>query len=419
MTRIKTVFSRYEEVAHLWAHQQQEEGKCRSLYFQGRSIYSYGGHFEIARITRDLHGNELILFNNNSYSRTTEVHKHAVRMAIPRHMPVIGLPSGDYMQELYREKGEYILTEYVYGLMLKLMRHYCEEFVRLIGLRKRARVNDYHSELCATLACLRNVYLTYGLYGGQKMRVYAPKSRTYRVIKSEPIIDYMLSPIKNSSNYWPADTIINGKLPMGGESFYILKHLVDMGFMNVVTKDGGRPTFEQESVGSKKEIDELCLRILGEEESEKKSYKERLDKVRKELEKSREKEARAKEKYYEEQLNKWLQGEDIPLHRLYTYRDKYTYTRLEDTDSGKVVVTSRGMSLSIEMVKRVYSLITNVKNGLKKGETWECKGSIQITTLDKREWEVNSIDYSGELVAGCHIVSFKEASRIINLINSL
>lgn len=38
------------EVAHAWAGQQKESARGSHFFFNGPSIYSYGAHFEIARI---------------------------------------------------------------------------------------------------------------------------------------------------------------------------------------------------------------------------------------------------------------------------------------------------------------------------------------------------------------------------------
>lgn len=36
-------------VAHLWANEKKESGKGSNLFFEGRSIYSYGYHFKELR----------------------------------------------------------------------------------------------------------------------------------------------------------------------------------------------------------------------------------------------------------------------------------------------------------------------------------------------------------------------------------
>lgn len=70
------------EIAHVWAHQQQEEGRVQTgnFYFEGRTIYSYGRHFPIAVI--DENDSNIVYFTTDTYSNTTTGHIHAVRAAI-------------------------------------------------------------------------------------------------------------------------------------------------------------------------------------------------------------------------------------------------------------------------------------------------------------------------------------------------
>jgi len=69
------------EVAHLWANQLQDEARKsnNSFYFNGRTIYSYGGHFPIAVI--DEQDNNIVYFTTRSYSNTTSGHKYTVERA--------------------------------------------------------------------------------------------------------------------------------------------------------------------------------------------------------------------------------------------------------------------------------------------------------------------------------------------------
>lgn len=75
---MKTIFSNPQEIAHIWAHQSQQEAKNsnRSFFFYGDTIYSYGHHFPIAK-----HNNGVILFTLKSYSVTTSKHIQIVRSA--------------------------------------------------------------------------------------------------------------------------------------------------------------------------------------------------------------------------------------------------------------------------------------------------------------------------------------------------
>lgn len=70
-------------VAHLWANEKKESGKGSNLFFEGRSIYSYGYHFEVGRIVRNKCGEKAYLLNDKYYSSSTCKHQHYVRSAIP------------------------------------------------------------------------------------------------------------------------------------------------------------------------------------------------------------------------------------------------------------------------------------------------------------------------------------------------
>lgn len=70
-------------VAHLWANEKKESARGSNLFFEGRSIYSYGYHFEVGRIVRNKCGEKAYLLNDKYYSSPTCKHQHCVRSAIP------------------------------------------------------------------------------------------------------------------------------------------------------------------------------------------------------------------------------------------------------------------------------------------------------------------------------------------------
>lgn len=87
MARTKTVFPRHQ-VAHVWAQQSQDHGHepGRRFYFNGPTIYSYGGHFPIARFVEHK-GKKAVFFTLDSYSNTTAKHIHAARSAVSNYRP--------------------------------------------------------------------------------------------------------------------------------------------------------------------------------------------------------------------------------------------------------------------------------------------------------------------------------------------
>ena len=87
---MKTVFSNSEMVAHVWAQQSQSEGRnsARSIYFKEGTIYSYGDHFPLATFVKDKDSQDIVIFNNDTYSVTTSKHQRDVRQSA-RHYPFV------------------------------------------------------------------------------------------------------------------------------------------------------------------------------------------------------------------------------------------------------------------------------------------------------------------------------------------
>ena len=85
---MKKVFTDISTIAHLWANQLQDEARnSGNFYFNGSTIYSYGGHFPIAKhIEKD--GERAVLFTTRGYSNTTARHISVTRQAAS-HLNVI------------------------------------------------------------------------------------------------------------------------------------------------------------------------------------------------------------------------------------------------------------------------------------------------------------------------------------------
>lgn len=72
------------DVARAWATQAKAQGKAASMFYEGATIYSYGYHFAIARLTETPNGETVALFTTRDYSVTTSGHKSLVSMALYR-----------------------------------------------------------------------------------------------------------------------------------------------------------------------------------------------------------------------------------------------------------------------------------------------------------------------------------------------
>lgn len=71
--RIKRVFSSGDKVTHLWAHQVQSDARSKNVFFAGKSLYSYGYHYELGRLVQ-YNGVTVALINDTGYSVTTGKH---------------------------------------------------------------------------------------------------------------------------------------------------------------------------------------------------------------------------------------------------------------------------------------------------------------------------------------------------------
>lgn len=104
MKRQKKVFKSVE-VAHIWAQQKQEEGQNAqgNIFFQGKSIYSYGLHFEMARFIKP----DVVLRTTRRYSVTTAKHLSYVWRALSDNQKMFDVPTFDD----HSENGHYLAKE--------------------------------------------------------------------------------------------------------------------------------------------------------------------------------------------------------------------------------------------------------------------------------------------------------------------
>lgn len=96
---MKKVFSSHATLSHAWANQTQEIGKASAMFFEGPVIYSYGHHYEIARLIDAPTGQKVCFINSNGYSNSTAKHTNHVSRAIPQNIIKFYVPfvkSGGY-----------------------------------------------------------------------------------------------------------------------------------------------------------------------------------------------------------------------------------------------------------------------------------------------------------------------------------
>lgn len=79
---MKRVFSNSSEVCHIWAQQNQSEGRSSNCYFEGATIYSYGRHYPLGVILENKRGEKCAVINAAGYSVTTSKHIGEARYAV-------------------------------------------------------------------------------------------------------------------------------------------------------------------------------------------------------------------------------------------------------------------------------------------------------------------------------------------------
>ena len=105
---MKKVFTDISKVAHLWANQLQDEARnSGNFYFNGKTIYSYGSHFPIAKHVTNERNENAVLFTKRGYSNTTSKHIAVTRQAA-NHLNIIKCdrPNATHKQNFERWKIE-------------------------------------------------------------------------------------------------------------------------------------------------------------------------------------------------------------------------------------------------------------------------------------------------------------------------
>jgi hypothetical protein len=149
------------------------------MFFDGPSIYSYGRHFEIARIVDTPKHGAVVLFNTDTYSVSTAKHQRYTRHAVS-HYQLFEVPTmedharnvADYLKRFEskreeaiksRTRGEYLMT--AAARLVSEAALYCEVFKR----------ENITAELRSSVRKLEKKRLAAGLFTPEE--VAAVKSR--------------------------------------------------------------------------------------------------------------------------------------------------------------------------------------------------------------------------------------------------
>lgn len=113
--RIKKVFGSSYQVIHLWANQTQTDARSSNVFFEGKSIYSYGYHYELGRMEQ-INGVTVALINAKGYSNTTNKHIYNAWYSVS-HIPRLKCFDGDFDIESALIENQGKLVDKVFNML--------------------------------------------------------------------------------------------------------------------------------------------------------------------------------------------------------------------------------------------------------------------------------------------------------------
>lgn len=395
---MRHVFSSAWDVAHLWAHQLQDDARCSTtaMYFDGDTIYSYGSHFPIAKVIKNQRGEQAYLINSDTYSPSTSKHQNVVAGAIPsdsNQFSVSGCIAPEMIDELGRKWRGY--AQAIGFIVYKL-----DDIVDLVGKHKRARFRNYSSEIVGAvgeiyrwikfwdlnkphkwyngLKCIERYHYEYVYKTRPTATKFFQNSRNWQPFFDEFRLEWgyeRFSKCVTLFNYLEQLGVINN----GIGAYY--STLTDM-LVGFLYGAGGEVMTEM----SEKKLENAYKRKHAKELAEKKKEHER------------------EYKHELEQLEKWHNGE-IDSLSLYANKDINGWDAALRVKGDKIQ-TSKHIALSFEEGKRLWTVVKGFENGHK------FQHELALD-LNGQRWKFNKYEHH-ILTAGCHTIPFSECQRIAN-----
>lgn len=375
-------FSTRYEVAHLWAHQLQDEAHYSggNFYFNGKTIYSYGTHFPCGRIVFNRHGNKAYILNSDSYSNTTAKHMSDVRWSVPSYetrFDVPGCTSPDTREGTKFNRGYVPAIQYV---LYKL-----SSIIELMGKEKRARMVDYTTQIYSYCLDVRRWIAFWDLDKRQKWCDYG--YNTKGAIK--PTIFELFSSKKSDFSLWKDYKYDMARLIECWDLFNANRMFTDRDHtdnnpMNYIIQSLVQAWFNE-------------------------TRQQNIEKRNKKYEAARRKALLIKEKKRIQedmiQLEKWRNGEVWSFHPSTVFEKLYHWHTALRIKDGRIN-TSQGITLDMEEGKRLWGAISLMEksNIFRHNIANDINGS---------RWKFNKYE-NHVLYAGCHAIPFSECQRIAN-----
>lgn len=127
--KIKEVYANNEALSHAWASGNVPRGVSGNMFFEEGVIYSYGRHYQAAKIfkSKNAKNGGLVLLNSDSYSSSTNKHLYTIRRAV-NHLQVIRVPDVSPENEVTHERNTDYLHQEIYEKLdsiYSMKGHFC------------------------------------------------------------------------------------------------------------------------------------------------------------------------------------------------------------------------------------------------------------------------------------------------------
>lgn len=376
---MRTCFNSAYDVAHLWAHQKQEEAHCgKNFYFRGDTIYSYGSHFPLGKIVSNQKGVKAYVLNNDHYSASTTNHQQIVRSSIPNDAIIF-------------EVGGCTTPITVNGIPTKF--NYAMEFIAkqlnemysYIEKQHRARSSDYRWGIVACINQIQKWIKYWQLDKAQNWRIFTDVEDTKRqptVFKYWKDSNYDLIKSQCHFNYEQTATCI-----------CLFSLLAELNLLST-------PLYGDNSV------DSLLEKFFGKEEAERIDVNIKRAKIRNKRKINREYKIQLAKELND--IERWKSGEKLYISTSSEFlKVKGWDTALRVKDC--FIQTSKDIKLSFEEGKRLWLLI----KAFESGEKFHHDLAMDA---NQHQWKINSY-HNHVLTAGCHNIPFSECERIAKIMN--
>lgn len=375
-----TSFRSAFDVAHLWAHQLQEEAHYRSnFYFQGDTIYSYSSQYPIAKVVW-YKGHKMYVVNTEYCSNTTTKHCAVVEQSIPGNaltFHVSGCVSSFVKNDLPCR----------FDLAMQFIAKKLNEINALLYKQSRARTCDYRHDIISIVSEIAKWIDFWKLDKPSKWltHYFLDKKHTKRCPSAykfweESNYDGIKSQCRINDNDTSAYICL----------FSLLTEIFDLSVVNYNTG----------------QVDKLLTKFFGEDCTNQINASIKKAKIRYKRKINRQKKlAIANEN---KKLGEWQSSERETWYVGSEFREKYgwdTALRIEDDH----IETSKGIYLSFHEGHRLWLIV----KAFEQGKQFQHDLAVD---LSDHKWKLDNYN-NHVLFAGCHSIPFSECQRIADIMH--